>query len=60
MASSVRPSVFSNGPLLGSLNFRNFSEKLQLQKTLTRLHMYIETWSENTLLVQKCYLIKTA
>ena len=41
-------------------NFSCFNEKWRLKNTLIRLHKYIEAWSENTLLVPTCYLIKTA
>ena len=41
-------------------NVSCFTEKRRLQKTLTRLHMCIEAWTEITLLVPKWILIKTA
>ena len=39
-------------------NVSCFTEKWRLQKTTTRLHMYIEAWSEIALLIPKCFLKK--
>ena len=36
-------------------NISCFTERRRRQKTLTRLHMYIEAWPEITLLAQKCF-----
>ena len=46
--------------LMSISHFSFFTEKWLLQKTLTRLYIYIAAWSEITLLVPKCHLIKTA
>ena len=40
-------------------NFSYFTENWDCRKIVSRLHLYIEAWSEFTLLVPKCYLLKT-